>query len=133
MCYLAAPQLISAHYQADSVTHPMLINVFIQVLIHRLPWVSGSVSKPGWTPSTVWARNFPIHLQCLETMGSCPQVRVFKMIWFTIALIWVFLANLLYFQRKPQLVIVTDIFKLSNGRHKSALRVSIWLKKGFLK
>ena len=41
----------------------------------------------------------------------------------------IILAYLLYFQMKPQLLIVIGIFKLSFSKQKSVMRVSIWQKR----
>ena len=101
-----------------SVTHPMLSTAFTQVSTRR----SLGASKRNWAPkpgralSGVWTRNLPIHLQGLNPLGHSPQVRVFKMIWFVVASFWDFLAYLLYFQMKSQLLKVIDTFKLSSSR-----------------
>ena len=82
--------------------------------------------KPGRALSRVWTRSLPIQLQPLKSRGYSPQVGIFKMIWFVVSSLWEFLAYLLYFQMKPQLLIIKDIFKLNSRRHKSAKRLCIW-------
>ena len=124
---LAAQQLTLAHYWADNVTHPMLINVFIQVSTYRSQGVW--IPKPGQAPSGVWTRNLSIYQQCLNPLEDSAQVRVIKIIWFIVALFW----NFLTFSNETPIIYNNTYFKLGSSRHKSVLRVSILLKKALLK
>ena len=122
---MAVPRPTWTHHWEIRVTHPMLITAFIKVLTWRSPaerlvrfesetlqFICNTLS---WKPPSWGFQDDLIDSSIILKFSS------------------IYIYSLCYFQMKPQLLAVIDIFKVSSSRHKSVMRMCILVKMIFLK